>query len=180
VSDATGEACYLRDEETGHVWSAAPLPARGRAAYVTRHGFGYTVFEHSEGGIATELWVFVARDAAVKFSLLKLRNTSERARRISVTGYVEWVLGETRTRSAMHVVTEKDGKSGALFARNPFSIEFGGRVAFFDVDDTTRTFTCDRTEFIGRSRTLAAPAAMERARLSGRTGPALDPCAALR
>jgi cellobiose phosphorylase len=166
-----GEACYLRDEETGHVWSAAPLPARGRSPYVTRHGFGYTVFEHSEAGIATEMWVFVARDAPVKFSLLKIRNTSERARRISVTGYVEWVLGETRTRSAMHIVTEKDGKSGALLARNPFSIEFGGRVAFFDVDDATRTFTCDRTEFIGRGRTLAAPAAMERARLSGEPGP---------
>ncbi len=179
VSDASGEVCYLRDEETGHVWSATPLPARGRAPYVARHGFGYTVFEHSEGGIATELWVFVARDAPVKFSLLKIRNTSERTRRISVTGYVEWVLGETRTKSAAHVITEKDGKTGALLARNPFSIEFGGRVAFFDVDDTTRTFTCDRTEFIGRNRTLAAPAAMARARLSGRTGPALDPCAAL-
>ena len=92
VSDATGEACYLRDEETGHVWSAAPLPARGRAAYVARHGFGYTVFEHSEGGIATELWVFVARDAPVKFSLLRIRNTSERA--------LAW--GASRIRPAKH------------------------------------------------------------------------------
>src|SRR6185369_1203794 len=132
VSDATGEVCYLRDEETGHVWSATPLPARGRTAYVARHGFGYTVFEHSERGIATELWIFVARDAPVKFSMLKVRNVSGRQRRISATGYVEWVLGETRMKTAMHTVTEKDGKTGALFARNPFSIEFASRVAFFD------------------------------------------------
>ena len=79
----------------------------------------------------------------------------------------------------MHVVTEKDGKTGALFARNPYSTEFGERVAFFDVDDATRTLTCDRAEFIGRNGTLAAPAAMSRARLSGKSGPALDPCAAM-
>jgi len=179
VSDAGGEAYYLRDEETGHFWSATPLPARGRTPYVTRHGFGYTVFEHDEDGIRTELWVYVAQDAAVKFAALKIRNASGRSRRISVTGYVEWVLGDLRPKSVMHVVTERDGKSGALFARNPYSTEFCERVAFFDVDDTTRTVTCDRAEFIGRNGTLAAPAAMRRTRLTGRAGPALDPCAAI-
>ena len=174
MEQRSGERCERRGLLSARRGDRTRLVGRRRCRhaaarpYVARHGFGYTVFEHSEGGIATELWVFVARDAPVKFSLLKIRNTSERARRISVTGYVEWVLGETRTKSAMHIVTEKDGKTGALFARNPFSIEFGGRVAFFDVDDTTRTFTCDRTEFIGRTGTLAAPAAMD-ARASVRT-----------
>ena len=179
VSDTGGEAYYLRDEESGHFWSATPLPARGRTPYVTRHGFGYTVFEHDEEGISTELWVYVAPDAAVKFSTLKIRNASGRARRVSVTGYVEWVLGDLRPKTVMHIVTEKDGKTGTLFARNPYSTEFGDRVAFFDIDDTTRTLTCDRAEFIGRNGTLAAPAAMTRTRLSGKSGPALDPCAAI-
>ena len=179
VSDGGGEALYLRDEDSGHYWSATPLPVRGGSPYVARHGFGYTVFEHDEDGIRTELWIYVARDAAVKFSRLKVRNESGRPRRISVTGYAEWVLGELRQKSIMHVVTEKDGKTGALFARNAYSMDFGGRVAFFDVDDVARTLTCDRTEFIGRNGSLAAPAAMTRARLSGKTGPALDPCAAI-
>ena len=179
VSDASGEAYYLRDEETGHFWSPTPLPARGRTPYVTRHGFGYTIFEHDEYGISTELCVYVARDAAVKFSTLKMRNASERSRRISVTGYVEWVLGDLRAKSAMHIVTEKDGQTGALFARNAYSTEFASHVAFFGIDDTLRTVTCDRGEFIGRNGTLAAPAAMTRARLSGRSGAALDPCAAI-
>jgi len=179
VSDVSGEAVYLRDEDSGHFWSATPLPARGRTPYVTRHGFGYTVFEHSEDGIFTELCVYVARDAAVKFSMLKIRNASGQSRRISVTGYVEWVLGDVRPKTVMHVVTEKDGKTGALFARNPYSTEFGERVAFFDVDDITRTLTCDRAEFIGRNGTSAAPSAMRSTRLSGKSGPALDPCAAI-
>jgi len=179
VSDTGGEALYLRDEDSGYYWSATPLPSRGRTPYVTRHGFGYTVFEHDEDGIRTELWVYVARDAAVKFSLLNIRNASDRVRRISVTGYVEWVLGDERAKSVMHVVTEKEGTTGALFARNPYSADFGARVAYFDVDDASRTMTCDRAEFIGRNGTLAAPAAMARTRLSGKAGPALDPCAAI-
>ena len=108
VSDSSGEAFYLRDEESGHFWSPTPLPCRGRQPYVSRHGFGYSVFEHAENGISSEMWVYVALDAPVKFTVLKVRNESGRPRRLSATGYVEWVLGDLRPKSAMHVVTEID------------------------------------------------------------------------
>ena len=179
VSDSSGEAFYLRDEERGHFWSPSPLPSRGATPYVTRHGFGYSVFEHTERGIHSEMWVYVALDAPVKFTVLKVRNASERSRRLSATGYAEWVLGDLRPKSTMHVITEIDPTSGALFARNPYNTEFAGRTAFFDVDDTTRTVSGDRTEFLGRNGTLGAPAAMTRTRLSGRVGAGLDPCAAI-
>ena len=179
VSDGSGEALYLRDEETGHVWSPTPLPVRAAMPYVIRHGFGYSVFETCTGGICSELTVYVASDAAIKFSVLKLHNKSGRPRQLSATGYVEWVLGDLRARTAMHVSSEVAPGSGALFARNPYSTEFAGRVAFFDVDDPTRTVSGDRAEFIGRNGTLQDPAAMRRARLSGKVGAGLDPCAAL-
>ena len=179
VSDASGEVFYLRDEDSGHFWSPAPLPSRGAGYYVTRHGFGYSVFEHVEDGIRSELTVYVAVDAAIKFSVLKVRNESGQARKLSATGYVEWVLGDLRPKTAMHVTTEIDPNSGALYARNPYSTEFSNRVAFFDVDDTTRTTSCDRTEFLGRNGTLKNPAAMARSRLSSKVGAALDPCAAI-
>ena len=179
VSDAGGEAFYLRDDEDGHFWSPAPLPSRGAAPYVTRHGFGYSSFEHVENGISSELTVFVALTAAVKFSVLKVRNQSGRAREISATGYVEWVLGDLRPKSAMHVVTEMDPVSGALHARNAYNTEFLDRVAFFDVDDMSRSHSGDRAEFIGRNGSLRNPAAMTRSRLSNKLGAALDPCAAL-
>ncbi len=179
VSDGGGEAFYLRDEESGQFWSPTPLPRRGTTPYVSRHGFGYSVFEHTEAGISSELWVYVAMDASVKFSRLKVRNTSGRPRRLSATGYVEWVLGDLRPASAMHVATEVDPHSGALYARNPYNTDFPDRFAFFDVDDAGRTFTCDRTEFIGRNGGLGAPAGMGRTHLSGRLGCGLDPCAAI-
>ncbi len=179
VSDISGEAFYIRDEETGHFWSPTPLPCPGASPYVTRHGFGSSVFEHLEDGIQSELTVFVAKTAAVKFWVLKLRNQSARPRRLSLTGYLEWVLGELRAKSLMHVFTELDPVSGAVLARNPYSAEFAARVAFFAVSDASHTTTGDRTEFIGRNRTLRNPAALRRVALSGRLGAGLDPCTAL-
>ncbi len=179
VSDAGGEAIYLRDEDTGQVWSPTRLPGLLPAACLVRHGFGYSVFETRVGGIRCELWVYVATDAAVKFSVLKLANASGRPRRLSATAYVQWVLGDLPEKSAMHVSTEVDQASGALFARNPYNGEFADRVAFFDTDAPTRGVSGDRTEFIGRNGSLAEPAALRRARLSGRVGAGLDPCAAI-
>ncbi len=181
VGDANTEAYYIRDEESGRYWSPTLLPSGDAAPYVTRHGFGYSVFEHNENGIDSELTVWVAIDAPVKFAALKLRNGSGCARRLSVTGYLEWVLGDERTKTQMHVSTERDEGSGALFARNPYNTGFAGRTAFFDVDGiASASVSGDRAEFLGRNGTLRNPAAMGRPRLSGTVGAALDPCAAIR
>ena len=179
VSDSSGEAFYLRDDDSGKFWSPTPLPCRGSGSYLTRHGFGYSVFEHQQDGIHSELWVYVALDAAIKYSVLKVTNRSGRPRRISATGYVEWVLADLRAKSALHIVTELDPLTGAMFARNPYNTEFAERIAFFDVDTPQRSVTGDRTEFIGRNGTLENPAALGRVRLSGKTGAGADPCSAI-
>ncbi len=190
ISDACGEAIYIRDEDSGEVWSPTSLPcapagpSAGHAteAFITRHGFGYSVFEHMANGIDAELQVFVSLDAAVKFSRLRLRNRSGRARSLSATGYVEWVLGDLRAKTAPHVQTDVALESGALYAHNPYSNDYGDWIGFFDVDDAPRlagSFTCDRAEFVGRNGSMRQPAALARARLSGRYGAGLDPCAAI-
>ncbi|MBC7480647.1 MAG: hypothetical protein H7337_01720 [Rhizobacter sp.] len=183
VADPNTEAFYLRDEDSGHFWSPTLLPSTGTGPYVTRHGFGYSVFEHDEDGIASTLTMFVAIDAPIKFVILSLRNRSGRARRLSATGYLEWVLGDERAKTAMHVGTSHDDDSKALFANNSTNMDFAGRTAFFDVDalaDESVTACCDRQEFLGPDGSLRQPNAMDAARLSGTVGFALDPCAALR
>ncbi len=179
VSDPSGETFYLRDEQTGKVWSPTPLPAKGKNPYVIRHGFGYTVFEHEEQGILTELWIYVAMDAPVKFAYFKIRNISGRPRSISVTGYWEWVLGDSRSRNLLHLQTQIDPKSGALCVRNPYHLEFSERIVFVDVHEPNRSVTGDRKEFIGRNGSLASPSGLKRVRLSGRVGAGLDPCGAV-
>jgi len=179
LCDSSGEAAYIRDEDTGAFWSPTPLPARGRSGYVCRHGFGYSVFDHYESGIASELHTYVAMDAPVKFVVVKLRNLSHRSRRLSLTGYWELVMGEWRHSNLMHIVTEPDPHSGALFARNSYGRECANRLVFAQVSETERSMTGSRTEFIGRNGSLANPSAMRRKRLSGKTGAGLDPCIAL-
>jgi cyclic beta-1,2-glucan synthetase len=179
LGDTSGEAFYIRDEETGQFWSPTPLPARGTGTYVCRHGFGYSVFESTQLGIESDLWTYVALDTPVKVMVVKVRNRSGRDRRLSVTGYWELVLGQWRHANLMHVVTEIDPITGALFARNMYSRDFAGKTVFVNVSDGGRTITGSRTEFLGRNGTLANPAAMHQTNLSGQTGASLDPCAAM-
>jgi len=179
VGDPSGEAFYLRDEETGQFWSPTPQPARGTGTYVCRHGFGYSVFEYAQFGVESELWTYVALDAPVKLVTIKLRNRSGRSRRLSVTGYWEWVLGQWRDTNLPHIVTTTDPATGALFVNNAYNPEFAGKTVFVHVNGAERTVTGNRAEFLGRNGTLANPAAMHRAGLSGRTGAGLDPCTAM-
>ncbi len=179
VTDTTGEAFYIRDEQSGEFWSPTPSPARGATPYIIRHGFGYSVFEHTESGIISELTVYVAIDAPVKFAALKLRNVSGRTRRISATGYWEWVFSDLRQNSLLHVQTEVDASSGALLARNFYNTEFAAWIGFVDVDSPMRTLTGDRKEFLGQNGSMSRPAALTRENLSGKTGAGLDPCGAM-
>jgi cyclic beta-1,2-glucan synthetase len=179
VSDPPGEIIYLRDEDSGTIWTATPLPIREGQPYLVRHGQGYTVFEHASHGISQELLLFAPLDAPVKISLLRLRNRTDRRRRLSVTSYQELVLGVTRESSATHVVTDMEENEGAIFARNSYNNEFAQRVAFAGTSERKFTMTCDRKEFIGRNGSLAQPAALGRAGLGGYDGAGLDPCAAI-
>jgi cyclic beta-1,2-glucan synthetase len=154
VSDTGGEALYLRDEETGHFWSPTPCPPAA-TPYVIRHGFGYSVFE-TRGGICSELTVYVAIDAAVKFSVLKVRNESGRPRKLSATGYVEWVLGDLRAKTAMHVSTEVD-PAAARSTRATLQPEFADGWPSSTSTTADAHGDGDRTEFIGRNGTLRAP-----------------------
>jgi cellobiose phosphorylase len=179
VCDLQGEAFYIRDEETGSYWSPAPLPCKSEQPYTCTHSFGYSSFLHIENGIRSEMVVFTHLKESIKFISIKIKNESKRSRKIAATGYMEWVLGDLRSKSIMHIITEADTASGALLASNSYNTALDNKVAFFDADDYNRNYTTDRTEFIGRNGTLSNPEAMKRARLSGRTGAALDPCAAI-
>ena len=180
VMDPAGEALYIRDEGTGDVWTPTAQPVRDGGTYIARHGFGYSRFEHEVGGIEAVLVQFVPVADPIKISRLTLRNLSVTSRRLSVTAYTEWVLGTARGVSGPFITTDIDVATGAMFARNPWSIAFSGRVAFADLSGRQTDWTADRTEFLGRAGGLPAPSALlSKAPLSKTTGAGFDPCTAL-
>jgi cyclic beta-1,2-glucan glucanotransferase len=182
VSDPTGEAIYIRDDETGAVWGATPGPLPRRSdggRWVIRHAAGMTRYQHAVGDLQQELAVCVAPGDPVKIAVLTITNGSTAAKRLSVFGYAEWWLGPPRLGERRFVTTRREPGDGAIFASNTYGADFRDRVGFYGATEAARSFTCDRAEFVGRNRTVSRPAALHRPRLSGRYGAGLDPCAAL-
>ena len=106
------------------------------APYVTRHGFGYSVFEHIEDGIASELCgLRRARRAGQVLGAEGAQRFRPRRAGCRRPATSNGCWATCAPKSAMHVVTEIDPTSGALFARNAYNTEFADRVAFFDVDE---------------------------------------------
>ena len=181
IADPAGQAFYIRDDDDGTLWSPTAAPIRDPAGtYVTRHGWGYSRFEHATSGLEFGLVEFVPIADPVKISRLIIRNISGRARRLTVAAYAAWVLGPSRAASAPFTVTRIDPASGAMFAANAWYPAFAGRTAFLDLGGRQSSYSGDRREFLGRNRGLDDPAAMAgRAPLSNRVGAGLDPCGAM-
>jgi cyclic beta-1,2-glucan synthetase len=180
VSDPVGDVLYIRDDDTGDVWSATPAPIRHESPYIVRHGAGRSSFSHEHAGITSMLSVGVAPVDPVKLSLLRLTNTDSRPRRLTITAYVEWTLGVARESTRQHVHTSFVEAQRAIVARNAFNEEFASQLAFCTLSEPLMAHTADRREFLGRNGTTAAPVGLRRtAVLSGRTGAGVDPCAVL-
>lgn len=204
VLDPPTETGYLRDEESGEVWSFTPSTVHSKDPYKITHGKGFTKFDHERNGIKHEMCVFVPLKDPVKIIRLKLQNKTSEQRQISLTYYAEWVLGVQKQANAPFIVTEWIESERLMIAKNMYQeifrdataflgiypqrdIDMGsevvpeqasGSVAALDHSDNL-TWTADREEFIGRNGSMEYPAAMGRVGLSCRTGTHYESCGAI-
>lgn len=181
--DPITDVIYIRDEKSGIFWTPTPSPIRELDGYRITHSQGYSLFEHNSHGINQELLIFVPMNDSgglpLRIQRLRLTNCSAKRRYLSLTAYSEWVLGNEREDTQMHVFTDWDSESQAIFAFNKFNPDFSGHMAFSTSITKVASFTGDRTEFLGRNRSCSNPEALKRKSLSGKTGAGLDPCTAL-
>jgi cyclic beta-1,2-glucan synthetase len=178
VCDPSGETFWMRDDDDGSSWSLTPEPAGVGADYVVRHAPGYSTFEHHRGGLSLSLSVCVSPDDPVKVWRLSVRNDGKTARRLSLLGVVEWVLGASRERSRISIATDWDVGDSVLLATNPLSL-YPERCALFTATRAIGSVSGDRNEVYGAAGSRGRPAALARSVLSGRVGAGLDPCGAL-
>jgi cellobiose phosphorylase len=179
VSDPPGEVIYVRDEENGDVWSLTPLPIRNKGSYTVRHGLGYSSFQHFSHGIDQNLTMFVPREEPIKISMVRLKNDSNKKRKLSITYYIRPVLGISDQITQQYVNTTYDSNNQTILMKNPFNYDFPGRIAFVATSGNVSSYTGDRVEFLGIDGDLYNPKALSREGLSNRTGVGYDPCVAL-
>lgn len=188
VLDPATETGFLRDEESGEVWSLATSTAHSKSAYHVTHGRGYSRFNHIRNGIKHEMTIYVPLEDPVKIIRLKLENKTSKQRRISLTYYAEWVIGVQRQANAPYIVTDWLPEANILTAKNTYQETFPEATAFLGIfpdqphggeQSENLSWTGDRTEFIGRNRTMENPAALERVGLSGRVGSNYESCGAI-
>jgi cyclic beta-1,2-glucan synthetase len=184
--DPPTETTYIRDEESGEVWSATASAVHSNEPYKITHGRGFTKFEHERNGINHEMLVYVPLEDPVKIIRIKLKNRTDEERNLSLTYYAEWVLGVQRQVAAPFIVTDWDESARVMLARNTYQETFRDATAFLGVFPTSSgaesydlTWTADRNEFIGRNGSLEHPAALERVGLSCRTGTNYESCGAI-
>ena len=106
-----------------------------------------------------------------------MKNVSGQIRRLTLTYYMQPVLGVSDQATAMHI-RSNISETGVILLENPYSDDFAGKIAYMDVSSAERTYTCDRREFFG-SGDISRPECLSREALSGTTGAGIDPCAAM-
>jgi cyclic beta-1,2-glucan synthetase len=181
VVNRPGEAIYIHDVNAGRLFAPYACVAREASlVYEARHGQGVSTFSTQRGPLAVELTQIVDPADPVKISRLKIRNGGALPARLKIYAYAEWVLGTNRGRTAPTIVPGRDVLSGALTARNPYSLDYADRVAFLATDGAMDGFTTDRTEFLGVGGTVLRPATAAGGKpLSGAIEAGRDPCAAI-
>ena len=169
--DRPGHYVYLRDAKDGDYWSISWQPVGkplNQAKYTCRHGMSYTTYECDYKGIKASQTLMVPMDDAVELWDVRLKNTTDKERRISVFSYCEF--------SFHHIMIDNQNFQMSLYCAGSsydeniieydlFYEEFG--YQYFTSNVTPDGFDCLRDSFLGAYRTEDNPIAVEHGTCSG-------------
>jgi len=193
VRDESGKFLYLRDEDSGAIWSASWKPVMAKYEhYEVHHAVGSTTFIQRAHGIETRWTLLVPPSDPLEIWRLEIRNLSGTPRRLSVFSYLEWCLGNGgdwhREFQKTFIETAFDERLKAVVGvkrllRMPAHISTGMTEwplsGFHAVNKPVVSHEGDKERFLGRYRPLGRPESVERGRLSNTTGRWNDSIASL-
>ncbi|MHB8130462.1 MAG: GH36-type glycosyl hydrolase domain-containing protein [Mobilitalea sp.] len=175
VSDKASEAIYIKDEITGRVMTPVSLGRTDRGTYRVRHGFGYSKFFHEEENTRQELTVFAPLEEPLKLWELNITNTSDKEKYLSLTYYVEWVLGVERDLTNPYILSAYNNEDEYLSAKSIYNYNFHKHHAFLFSSEMITGYTGDRQEFLGLKGSILNPQGLD-IKLSCNTGVCYDAC----
>ncbi len=180
TSNRPGEALYLVDRQSLKRFSpVSTVECDENIVYEACHGFGFSTFKSTHSEIALELTHTLDPEKPIRFSRLILTNEGKKPRSLRLYNYVEWVLGNVRTKYAPFIVSSYETRWGAHFIQNPYHIEKSQQVTFLSASEMPTSTTTNRAEFIGATGTVTRPNAIRKAAaLSNTIEAGCDPCSA--
>jgi cyclic beta-1,2-glucan synthetase len=192
--DDTGSYIFLRDAQSGAVWSAAYQPSGVEPdTYQVTFAEDRAEFTRTDDVITTTLEIVVSPEDDTEVRRLSITNKGHRDRQIEVTSYSELALALPAVDAAhqafskLFVQTEYVAKLNTLLAtrRKRAPDEADIWVAQHAVVEGAVSgepeIETDRARFLGRGREIRSPlAVMDGRRLSNTVGTVLDPIFALR
>ncbi|MGE0480330.1 MAG: glycosyl transferase family 36 [Phycisphaerae bacterium] len=193
--DSSGKFLFVRDRDSGALWSLSPAPTWAHAEhFLCRHGLGYTTFETTAAGIAATWTLFVHPHDAIEYWRVELHNTGAKPRRLDLSAFLEWNCGVApsprREFHKLFIETHFDPARRAVLAWNHMwevSSQRWGHwntsfpyVAALACTEPIAAALGDKASFLGRYGSLSAPEALRRDAWTPRFGRHEDPVAALR
>lgn len=174
--DIPSEIIYIKDNETGKAWSLGSRPMPDENDYYITYGFGYAKYEHTSLGMLQEAEVFVPTEDNVKITLLNLKNTTPKKKKLTLFYYMKPVLGEDEINSNGNIMVQKD--NNIVYAKNLYTSEFKEEKAYIGCSEEIKSYTGSKDFFIG-DKTIQNPKAINKVSLDNNNGLSNDSCMAI-
>ncbi len=178
INDIPSEIIYLKDNDTGEIFTITPKPIRGEEEYLITYGKGYAVFNHNSHGIEQSLTMFVPIDDKIKISLINLKNTTKKTRNLTLVYYIRPVLGVTDEETQSLIKTSMESED-IFKIKNSSNTEFKNSTIFIASSEKIKSYTGDRLEFLGNIPDYENPRGVNLDNLSNSVGIGYNPCGAI-
>ena len=162
--DIPSEILYIKDEETGKLWSDSSFISKEEGDFKITYGLGYAEYFSHNQDILCEEQIFVPKEESVKIRLVKLKNTRPDKRKLKLVYYIKPVLGENEEKANGYIHLQKENKH-ILRMNNLSNTEFKEEVIVGSSLEI-KSFTGNRNFFIGTG-TIKNPEGLQKVMLDG-------------